>query len=131
MQFESNNMQPSLFGEVMSTQSVQKPEPPVVPEWVDLILLEKERSLVGVYLTSHPLDKYKLEIKTLATKDVSFKDLNNNIEALKGKEMTFVGMVSEARESFSKNGKPFSYVVLTDYTDSYKMFFCQRLCGIR
>jgi DNA polymerase-3 subunit alpha len=42
---------------------------------------------------------------------------------LKGREMTFVGMVSEARESFSKNGKPFSYIVLTDYTDSYKMFF--------
>jgi DNA polymerase-3 subunit alpha len=123
MQFESANMQPSLFGEVMATQSVQKPEPPMVPEWVDLVLLEKERSLVGVYLTAHPLDKYKVEIDTLTTKDVSFKDLNNNIEVLKGREMTFVGMVSEARESFSKNGKPFSYIVLTDYTDSYKMFF--------
>jgi len=123
MQYESNNMQPSLFGEVMSTQSVQKPEPVLVPEWADLVLLEKERSLVGVYLTSHPLDKYKTEIKTLVTKDVSFKDLNNNIEPLKGREMTFAGMVTEARESFSKNGKPFCYMVLTDYTDSYKMFF--------
>ena len=123
MQYESNNMQPSLFGEVMSTQSVQKPEPQMVPEWANLVLLEKERSLVGVYLTSHPLDKYKVEIDTLGTKDVSFKDLNNNIEALKGREMTFVGMVSEARESFGKTGKPYSQIVLTDYTDSYKMFF--------
>ena len=123
MQFESNNMQPSLFGEVMSTQSVQKPEPPMVHEWADLVLLEKERSLVGVYLTSHPLDKYKIEIKSLVTKDVSFKDLNNNIEALKGREMTFAGMVTEAREAFSKNGKPFCFMVLTDYTDSYKIFF--------
>jgi len=123
IQYESNNMQPSLFGEIMSSQSVQKPEPPIVPEWADLVLLEKERSLVGVYLTSHPLDKYKVEIKTLVTKDVSFKDLNSNIDALKGREMTFVGMVTEARESFSKNGKPFCYMVLTDYTDSYKMFF--------
>ncbi|HEX7583707.1 MAG TPA: DNA polymerase III subunit alpha, partial [Prolixibacteraceae bacterium] len=73
IQYESNNMQPSLFGEVMSGQSVQKPEPPVVPEWADLVLLEKERSLVGVYLTSHPLDKYKIEIETLATKDITFK----------------------------------------------------------
>ena len=116
-------MQPSLFGEVMSGQSVQKPEPPVVPEWADLVLLEKERSLVGVYLTSHPLDKYKIEIETLATRDVTFKDLNSNIEALKGREMTFVGMVSEAKESFGKTGKPYSMIVLTDYTDSYKMFF--------
>ena len=95
----------------------------MVPEWADLVMLEKERALVGVYLTSHPLDKYKIEIKSLVTKEVSFKDLNNNIEALKGREMTFAGMVTEARESFSKNGKPFSYMVLTDYTDSYKMFF--------
>ena len=123
MQYESNNMQPSLFGEVMSGQSVQKPEPPVVPEWADLVLLEKEKSLVGVYLTSHPLDKYKIEIETLASKDVTFKDLNSNIDALKGRELTFIGMVSEARESFGKTGKPYSQIVLTDYTDSYKMFF--------
>lgn len=123
MQYESNNMQPSLFGEVMASQSVQKPEPPMVPEWADLVLLEKEKSLVGVYLTSHPLDKYRVEIDLLATKDVSFKDLNSNIEALKGRELTFVGMVTEARESFGKTGKPYSQIVLTDYTDSYKCFF--------
>ncbi len=123
MQYESSNMQPSLFGDVMSNQAVQKPEPPVVQEWADLVLLEKERSLVGVYLTSHPLDKYKVEIDLLASKDVSLKDLNSNIEALKGRELTFVGMVSEARESFGKTGKPYSNIVLTDYTDSYKMFF--------
>ncbi len=122
MQYESHNAQPSLFGEVMSTQSVQKPEPPMVPEWADLVLLEKEKSLVGVYLTAHPLDRYKIEIQTLASKDVSLQDLNNNIEALKGRELTFAGMVTEAREAFSKNGKPFCYMVLTDYTDSYKMF---------
>ena len=75
----------------------------MVPEWADLVLLEKEKSLVGVYLTSHPLDKYKIEIATLASKDVSLKDLNNNIESLKGREMTFIGMVTEARESFGKN----------------------------
>lgn len=123
MQYESNNMQPSLFGEIMSNQSVQKPEPPLVPEWADLVLLEKEKSLVGVYLTSHPLDKYKVEIATLAAKDVTFKDLNSNIEALKGRELSFIGMVTEARESFGKTGKPYSQITLTDYTDSYKLFF--------
>jgi DNA polymerase-3 subunit alpha len=123
IQYESNNLQPSLFGEVMTSQSVQKPEPPIMPEWADLVLLEKERSLVGVYLTSHPLDKYKIEIETLASKDVTFKDLNSNIDALKGRELTFIGMVSEARESFGKTGKPYSQIVLTDYTDSYKLFF--------
>ncbi|HET6556965.1 MAG TPA: DNA polymerase III subunit alpha, partial [Prolixibacteraceae bacterium] len=123
MQFESNNMQPSLFGEIMTTQSVQKPEPVVVPEWPNLVLLEKEKSLIGIYLTSHPLDKYKIEIETLASRDISFQDLNNNIEPLKGRELTFIGMVTEAREAIGKSGKPFSYLVLSDYTDSYKMYF--------
>jgi DNA polymerase-3 subunit alpha len=95
----------------------------MIPEWADLVLLEKEKSLVGVYLTSHPLDKYRVEIDLLATKDVAFKDLNSNIDALKGRELTFVGMVTEARESFGKTGKPYSQIVLTDYTDSYKCFF--------
>lgn len=123
MQFESSNVQPSLFGEVMAGQSVQKPDPPAVEEWADLILLEKEKSLVGVYLTSHPLDKYKLEIETLTTREVSFKDLNNGIESLKGRELTLAGMVTEAREGFGKTGKPYSQIVLTDYNDSYKCFF--------
>ena len=123
MQYESNNMQPSLFGEIMSTQFVQKPEPPMVPEWPDLVLLDKEKALIGIYLTSHPLDRYKIEIETLASRDITLQDLNSNIDALKGRELTFVGMVTEAREGIGKTGKPFSYLILTDYTDSYKMYF--------
>jgi DNA polymerase-3 subunit alpha len=95
----------------------------VIPEWPTLVLLEKEKSLIGIYLTSHPLDKYKIEMQTLASRDVSFQDLNTNMEPYKGKELTFIGMVTEAREAIGKSGKPFSFLVLTDYTDSYKMFF--------
>ena len=123
MQYESTNMQPSLFGEIMSTQTVQKPEPVLVPEWPNLVLLDKEKALIGIYLTSHPLDRYKIEIETLASRDVTLQDLNSNIDSLKGRELTFVGMVTEAREGIGKTGKPFSFLILTDYTDSYKMYF--------
>jgi len=116
-------MQPSLFGEIMSTQSVQRPEPLVVPEWPNLVLLEKEKALIGIYLTSHPLDKYKIEIETLASRDITLQDLNSNMDVLKGRELTFIGMVTEAKEAIGKTGKPFSYLILTDYTDSYKMYF--------
>ncbi len=123
MQFESQNSQPSLFGEVMASETIQKPEAPFVEEWPKIVLLEKEKSLIGIYLSSHPLDEYKLEVENFATKDVSLKDLNNNIEQLKGRELTFAGMVTEAREAFGKTGKPYCHMVLTDYTDSYKIFF--------
>ena len=123
IQQESNTMQQSLFGEIMSAGTVQKPEPPRVEEWPSIILLEKEKSLIGIYLSSHPLDEFKLEINNFTTKGITLSDLNNGIENLKGKDLTFAGMVTEAREAYGKTGKPYCSMVLTDYADSYKMFF--------
>lgn len=123
IQQEANTTQQSLFGEIMSAGTVQKPEPPNVPEWPSIILLEKEKSLIGIYLSSHPLDEYKLEINNFTSKGISLSDLNNGIENLKGKDLTFAGMVTEAREAFGKTGKPYCNMTLTDYSDSYKMFF--------
>ncbi len=123
IQLESNNAQQSLFGDATNTQVVKTPEIPNVDEWPKIVLLEKEKSLIGIYLSSHPLDDFKLEIENFVSRDFSLKDLNNNIENLKGKELTFAGMVSESREAIGKTGKPYCNMTLTDYTDSYKMFF--------
>ncbi len=123
MQLERNNAQQSLFGEATNTQVVQTPEIPHIEEWAKIVLLEKEKALIGIYLSAHPLDDYKLEIDNFTSRDISLKDLNNNIENLKGKELTFAGMVSESREAIGKTGKPYCNMTLNDYTDSYKMFF--------
>ncbi len=123
IQSESNSMQQTLFGDMGTHQVVKKPDLPPVEEWPKLILLEKEKSLIGVYLTAHPLDDYRLEIENFCTKGIGLKDLNENIEKLKDKELTFAGMVTEASEAISKNGAPFSKLTLADYTDSVQLFF--------
>ena len=123
VQNESQSMQQSLFGATDNNSGVQKPTIPQIEEWAKLILLEKEKNLVGIYLTAHPLDDYKLEIENFCTKGVALKDINNDIEKYKDKELTFAGMVTEAREAVSKNGKPYAILTLTDYTDSYQFFF--------
>ena len=123
IQSESNNAMQSLFGEVMSAQAVKKPDLPNVPEFPNLVLLEKEKALIGIYLSSHPLDEYKLEFENFVSREFSLKDLNNNIDALKGREITFAGMVSDAFETVGKTGKPYSKLSLTDYQDSYTIFF--------
>jgi DNA polymerase-3 subunit alpha len=123
IQADNNNVQQSLFGEVMEAQVIKTPEWPNVPEWPKVILLEKEKGLIGIYLSSHPLDDYKLEIENFASREYSMKDLNNNMDLLKGKEITFAGMVTEAREAVGKTGKPYCSMVLTDYSDSYTIFF--------
>jgi DNA polymerase-3 subunit alpha len=94
-----------------------------VEEWPKIIFLEKEKNLIGIYLTSHPLDDYRLELENFCSKDVALKDLNNDIEKYKGRDLTFGGMVSASREGTSKNGNPYSTLTLSDYTDSYEFFF--------
>ena len=123
MQLESSNMQQSLFGEAMSSAAVKTPDIPPVEEWPKIVLLEKEKALIGIYLSAHPLDDFKLEIDNFTSREFSFRDVNNRIEALAGKELTFAGMVSESREAIGKTGKPYCNMTVTDYTDSYKMFF--------
>ncbi len=123
IQVERQSSQQSLFGAFESTLAIKKPDIPQVAEWPKLVLLEKEKNLIGIYLTSHPLDDFRLELDSFCSRDVTLKDLNNDIENYKGKEFTFGGMVTAAREGTSKNGNPFSTLTLTDYSDSYELFF--------
>jgi DNA polymerase-3 subunit alpha len=88
-----------------------------------VVLLEKEKALIGIYLSSHPLDEYRLEIDNFTSREYTLRDLNNTLDALKGKEITFAGMVTEAREAVGKTGKPYCSMVLTDYNDSYTIYF--------
>ncbi|MBT6004365.1 MAG: DNA polymerase III subunit alpha, partial [Prolixibacteraceae bacterium] len=123
IQNESQSMQQSLFGSFESDAVIKKPDIPQVDEWPKLIFLEKEKNLIGIYLTSHPLDDYKLEIENFCSRDISLKDLNNDIEKYKNKEFTFGGMVTAVRGATSKNGNPFSTLTLSDYSDSNEFFF--------
>lgn len=125
-QLDSQSAQQSLFGAMAKSQSIKKPDIPQVDEWPKLVLLEKEKSLIGIYLTSHPLDDYRLELDSFCSRDVFLKDLNNDIDKFKEKDLAFGGMVTLAREGIGKTGKPFSSLTLTDYTDSKEfMFFGQ------
>ena len=123
IQLETQSAQQSLFGGMESSLVIKKPEIPQIDEWAKLILLDKEKSLIGIYLTAHPLDDYKLEINSFCSKDAALKDLNNDIEKYIGKEFTFGGMVTDAREGTSKNGNPYSTLTLSDYTDTKEFFF--------
>jgi len=123
IQTENQSMQQTLFGDTEANQVIKKPSVPMVEEWPRIILLDKEKELIGIYLTAHPLDDYKVEIENFCSKDVSLKDIKNDIEKYKDREFTFGGMVTTAREGISKNGKPFSTLTLVDYTDAYEFFF--------
>lgn len=123
VQSEGQSMMQSLFGDMSASSVVKRPAVPEVEEWPQIILLEKEKNLIGIYLTAHPLDEFRLEIDSFCSRDVSLRDIKNDIEKYKDRDFTFGGMVTTAREGTSKNGKPFSTLTLTDYNDNYEFFF--------
>jgi DNA polymerase III subunit alpha len=123
IQTENQSLQQSLFSDDKAGIVIKKPSIPQTKEWPQIIMLEKEKNLIGIYLTAHPLDEYKLEIENFCSIDVSLKDLKNDIEKYISRDFSFGGIVMSAREGITKNGKQYSTLTLADYSDSYEFFF--------
>ncbi len=111
-----NSSQQSLFGDSGGFDMV-RPEPSPCPEWPKLEKLNREKEVIGIYLSSHPLDDFQLEIKNFATANLA--DLQNLKEYL-DREVTVAGMVTDVRSGIGKNGKPYGSLTLQDYSDSFR-----------
>lgn len=116
---EDKTSAPTLFGDISSI-AVVKPVPVADTEWSEIYRLNKEKELIGVYLSSHPLDAYKLEIKSVCNATLS--ELSHLVE-LKGKDLCVAGIVTRTRQGMTKTGKPFGAITIDDYTDSYTFTF--------
>ena len=100
-QQDSMNLQATLFGELDGFE-VTKPNIPDCEPWHDYEKSKKEKELIGIYLTSHPLDPYKLEMQLLCT---PVEELNSGLETFKGKEINIAGIITAKREGKTKTGK--------------------------
>lgn len=119
---EQETTQQSLFGDDTGFEVV-RPVPPESTEWPKLEKLNREKDVIGIFLSAHPLDDYRLEMRTFC--NITMSDLAD-LEPLLGKEVVMAGMVTEARSGTSKNGKPFGSLTLQDYTDSYRFMMFDR-----
>ena len=104
----------SLFGDDIS-YDIARPDIPVAERWSDLERLGKERELIGIYLSAHPLDEYSIILKYVC--NVSVTELEDK-DALKNKEINFGGLVADIREGITKNGKPYMIIKVEDFTGS-------------
>ena len=111
-----NSSQQSLFGETGGFDMI-RPEPANCPDWPKLEKLNREKEVIGIYLSSHPLDDFKLEISTFTTATLS--DLQNLREYL-DRDVVVAGMVIDTRNGIGKNGKPYGSFTLQDYSDSFR-----------
>lgn len=106
----------TLFGGFGNEVEIAKPEIPKCEKWSDLERLNKERELVGIYLSSHPLDEYYIVLNHVCS--LSMKELAEDKDALRGKDVIMAGIVTAFREGTTKMGKPFGIIKMEDYTGS-------------
>jgi DNA polymerase-3 subunit alpha len=108
--------QQTLFGESGGFDLI-KPEPTICPDWPKLEKLNREKEVIGIYLSSHPLDDFRLEINTFTT--ATLADLQN-LRDYHDREVVVAGMVTDTKNGIGKNGKPYGSFTLQDYTDSFR-----------
>jgi DNA polymerase-3 subunit alpha len=115
-QENENSSQVSLFGESSDVQ-IAEPVVPPCEDWSTMEKLAKEKEVVGIYISGHPLDDYKFEMKYFC---------NAKLEALKhleqfvGKTLSFGGIINNVQHRVAKNGKGWASFSLEGYDESYE-----------
>ncbi len=105
-----------LFGIGTMNDIIEKPLPPQNLEpWSHIQQLKHERNFLGFYLTGHPLDKYKHEIKAFTTCAIS------EIDNFKNKEVKIAGIVTDFQEKVSQKGTKWGKVMIEDFQGSVEI----------
>src|SRR5690606_15572824 len=116
-QENENSAQVSLFGD-MSEVQIPEPEVPPCEEWSTMRKLKLEKEVVGLYISGHPLDDYKHEMKFFTTAGLSeLQDLEKMVK----REVQIGGIVSETKHLESRNGTGFGIFVIEDYEDNFEL----------
>lgn len=118
MQGGNDTNQVSMFGEA---SGVEIPEPtiPAAPEWSNLEALSREKEVVGIYISGHPLDDFKIELDNFCTGQVAD---TLELEKHANKEICFAGIMTTADHRITRKGTPFGSFDLEDYSGSNKFF---------
>lgn len=111
-----NSSQQTLFGSNGGFDII-KPDAPSCPDWPKLEKLNREKEVIGIYLSSHPLDDFKLEINNFT--NATLADLQNLSEWFE-RDVIVAGMVTDSKNGIGKNGKPYGSFTLQDYSDSFR-----------
>ncbi len=109
--------QNSLFGGAQTVE-IKKPTMQQVEEWDLFEKLEKEREYIGIYLSEHPLDRFKLEINSYC--NITTSDLQN-LNQLAGKDIRVAGIVKNVIHATTKTGKPFGSFEIEDFYGTFKV----------
>ena len=115
-QENENSSQVSLFGESSDVQ-IAEPIVPPCEDWSTMEKLAKEKEVVGIYISGHPLDDYKFEMQYFCPNRL---EVLKNIELYVNKNLAFGGIVTNVQHLTAKNGKGWAKFNLEGYDESYE-----------
>ncbi len=116
----ADSAQVNMFGEADEGAAIPEPTIPAIDPWSALEQLHYEKDVIGFYLSGHPLDDHRLEIKHLC--NTTLPDLKE-LDKLAGRDLTFAGIVTKAEHRIAKSGKPFGSLSLEDHSGTHEFMF--------
>lgn len=110
--------QQSLFGDIPE-MAIPDPALPECEPWAPSVRLNNEKDVIGFYVSGHPLDQFRLELKTVCKHTV--EDLKNNAKNFVGRDFSVGVMVQKVQHKITKTGKPFGSFTIEDYSGSIQL----------
>jgi len=115
-QADKKEQQNSLFGAFGDTIEIARPQPVKAEEWSTIEKLNKERELVGIYLSAHPLDEYSVILNNLC--NTRCNELEDKNELTNREEIIVGGIITNIRTGFTRKNTPFGIVTIEDFHGS-------------
>ncbi len=117
VQEQQQSAQHSMFGEATGT-TMPAPSVPKADEWPAIYKLNREKEVVGIFISGHPLDDYKVEITSFCTGTVA---MLNDPSAFLGRDLLIAAVITGAEHRITKRGDAFGSLVIEDYQDAFKL----------
>ena len=111
-----NSSQTNLFGDD-SQEQIQEIQIPECESWGTLELLKKEKAVVGIYISAHPLDDFKREMKYFSS--ATF-DILSDLDPLVNRDLSFGGIINDVEHLVTKTGKGWGKFTIEDFSDQYE-----------
>jgi DNA polymerase-3 subunit alpha len=118
-QGQTNSNQNTLFGDLSLVQEIPPPKVPDCPPWSLTEILDKEKDVTGMFLSGHPLDHYRFELKYYGIMPINdYNEFKGGIELQKSpnQALKLAGLVTSAQHKISRAGKKYGSITIEDFS---------------
>lgn len=126
-QAENTSNTNTLFGDLPQVLDIQLPKIPNCEPWTLTELLNHEKEVTGMFMSGHPLDHFRFELKHYGIKTLAdyneIRDSELLLAANGNKPLRIAGLVTDAQHRVTKTGKNFAKVIIEDYTTNTELTF--------